>query len=220
MQYTLAFDVYGTLINTSGVLNSVQAMIGDTAPAFIKTWRDKQLEYSFRRAAMDRFVDFSVCTKAALNYACLLHQVEIDAPQRQALMDEYKVLPCFPEVKAALNKFKSQGHQVYAFSNGSYKAIEGLLSNAGVADIMDGMISVEKVQMFKPNPKVYQHFIESTHSQKENSWLISGNPFDVLGALSYGMKAAWIKRSPHSLFDPWELEPNQIASTLLDLEFG
>ena len=53
-----------------------------------------------------------------------------------------------------------------------------------------------------------------------NEWLISGNSFDVLGALSYGMKAAWIKRSPHSLFDPWELEPNQIASTLLDLEFG
>ena len=69
MPYTLAFDVYGTLIDTSGVFEFLHKLIGDKAELFMNTWRDKQLEYSFRRSAMDRYVDFSVCTQAGLVYA-------------------------------------------------------------------------------------------------------------------------------------------------------
>lgn len=49
MKYTLALDVYGTLINTSGVFNSLEKMMGDKAKRFMDTWRNRQLEYSFRQ---------------------------------------------------------------------------------------------------------------------------------------------------------------------------
>ncbi|RMF46291.1 MAG: haloacid dehalogenase type II, partial [Deltaproteobacteria bacterium] len=49
---TLAFDVYGTLIDTHGVLTALEKLVGDKALAFSNSWRDKQLEYSFRKGLM------------------------------------------------------------------------------------------------------------------------------------------------------------------------
>ncbi len=71
--------------------------------------------------------------------------------------------------------------------------------------------------MFKPNPIVYQYFNTSTNSKKENSWLISENAFDVMGAISYGMKAVWVQRSAKTIFDPWGIEPTAIISSLGEL---
>ena len=217
MKYTLAFDVYGTLINTSGVFNSLENMIGEQAKPFMDTWRNKQLEYSFRRGLMNQFVDFSVCTKDALEYSCLFFKTKLTDAQKNALLNEYKVLPTFPDVKKGLQKLKEEGHKLYAFSNGSANAISNLLVNAKIIDLFDGVVSVEDVQVFKPSPKVYQHFNIKTNSTKETSWLISSNPFDVIGATSYGMKTAWLQRSSDAIFDPWNIEPTTIINTINEL---
>lgn len=217
MKYTLAFDVYGTLINTSGVFNSLENMIGEQAKPFMDTWRNKQLEYSFRRGLMNQFVDFSVCTKDALEYSCLFFKTKLTDAQKNALLNEYKVLPTFPDVKKGLQKLKEEGHKLYAFSNGSANAISNLLVNAKIIDLFDGVVSVEDVQVFKPSPKVYEHFNIKTNSTKETSWLISSNPFDVIGATSYGMKTAWLQRSSDAIFDPWNIEPTTIINTINEL---
>ena len=217
MKYTLAFDVYGTLINTSGVLNSLEKIIGDKAKLVMDTWRNKQLEYSFRRGVMNKFVDFSVCTKDALEYSCKSFKVNLSDAQKEALMNEYKVLPAFPDVKKGLQKLKEEGHKLYAFSNGSANAISNLLVNTNIIDLFDGVVSVEDVQVFKPSPKVYEHFNIKTNSTKETSWLISSNPFDVIGATSYGMKTAWLKRSSEVIFDPWGIEPTTVINNLSEL---
>ncbi len=64
---------------------------------------------------------------------------------------------------------------------------------------------------------VYEYFNKETHSTKSNSWLISSNPFDVIGAVSYGMRSAWIQRTPDSIFDPWGIEPTITINKLTDL---
>ncbi|MEM7380662.1 MAG: HAD family hydrolase, partial [Bacteroidota bacterium] len=81
-----------------------------------------------------------------------------------------------------------------------------------------GVVSAKSVQTFKPNPKVYEHFVEQAGSPKENSWLISGNSFDIIGALNCGMKAAWVKRSKKALIDPWGMEPSASISSLIELK--
>jgi len=211
MKYTLAFDVYGTLINTSGIFNSLEKMIGYKAKPVMNAWRSKQLEYSFRRGLMQKFVDFSVCTKDALEYSCRSFKINLTDAQKNTLMEEYKVLPTFPDVKKGLQRLKDEGHKLYAFSNGSSNAISKLLIHAEIINLFDGVVSVEDVQTFKPSPLVYSHFNAKTNSTKSDSWLISSNPFDVIGATSYGMRTAWVKRSPDSIFDPWQndnsLEP-------------
>ncbi|MRT92307.1 haloacid dehalogenase type II [Ancylomarina sp. 16SWW S1-10-2] len=217
MKYTLAFDVYGTLINTSGVYNSLEKLIGEQAKLFMETWRNKQLEYSFKRGIMNKYVDFSVCTKDSLNYCCEVFKTDLNKAQIDSLMDEYSVLPTFPDVDTELKKLKKSGHRLFAFSNGSEKAVSNLLTNANIIERFDGIISVENIKTFKPNPLVYKHFNTETNSTKSDSWLISSNPFDVIGAISYGMRSAWVQRSPDSIFDPWGIEPTTIINKLTDL---
>ena len=135
MKYTLAFDVYGTLINTSGVFTSLEKLIGNKAKPFIDTWRNKQLEYSFRRGLMSKYVDFSVCTKDALEYSCLFFKINLTDAQKNALLVEYKVLPSFPDVKKGLQALKNEGHKIYAFSNGSANAVTKLLLNAEIIEL-------------------------------------------------------------------------------------
>lgn len=216
--YTLAFDVYGTLINTSGVYSSLEKMIGEKAQVFMETWRNKQLEYSFRRGLMDRHVDFSVVTKNALDYCCLSHKIDMSTGQKKALMVEYKVLPAFPDATTSIKKLREEDHRIFAFSNGSYEAVKGLLAHAGILDLFDGIVSCAEVNMFKPSPKVYRHFCEKTDAEPEHTWLISGNPFDIMGAISYGMNGAWVKRSANKVFDPWaEFQPTAEVSDLNQL---
>ena len=89
MKYTLAFDVYGTLIDTSGVFNSLDQMIGDKAKLFMNTWRNKQLEYSFRRGLMKKYTDFSVCTKDSLEFCCKMFRTDLTNGQKGALMNDF-----------------------------------------------------------------------------------------------------------------------------------
>jgi 2-haloacid dehalogenase len=217
MKYTLAFDVYGTLINTSGVFNSLEKLMGEKATPFVETWRNKQLEYSFRRGLMNKYADFSVCTENALEFCCNFYKIELSKSQKATLMNEYTVLPAFPDVETGLKKLKEAGHTLIAFSNGSANAISKLLVNAEIMDSFDGIVSVEDVKMFKPSPLVYEHFNKKTNSTKSDSWLISSNPFDVIGAISYGMRSVWVQRSKDSVFDPWGIEPTATIKDITEL---
>ncbi|KAA1153510.1 haloacid dehalogenase type II [Pseudoalteromonas sp. FUC4] len=218
MATTLAFDVYGTLINTHGVLSLLDDMIGDNAQAFSNTWREKQLEYSFRRGLMQNYIPFSLCTKHALDYACLAHKTELSEDQKGQLLELYKTLPAFDDVKAGLEQLKAKDYRLFAFSNGAADAVNTLLETAGISEYFEGVVSADDVKTFKPNPGVYSHFLRETNSTGANTWLVSSNPFDVTGAISHGMRAAWIQRSEESIFDPWEIQPNTIATDLLDLK--
>ena len=220
MKYTFAFDVYGTLINTSGVFNSLEHMIGDKVKPFMDTWRNKQLEYSFRRGLMNTYTNFSVCTKDALAFSCKMFKTDLSTEQKEALLQEYTVLPAFDDVIATLKNIKESGHRLFAFSNGSAAAVSNLLKNAKITHLFDGVVSVESTETFKPNPLVYEHFNKETKSTKLNSWLISSNSFDVIGAVSYGMRSVWVQRSGDAIFDPWGIEPTLTINKLTDLLFS
>ncbi len=217
MNITLAFDVYGTLIDTNGVESLLKKFIKEKAREFSATWRSKQLEYSFRRGHMQNYVSFAICTKQALDYSCLFHKVNLSDEQKDELMAIYSVLPAFSEVKEALEKFKAKGFRLFAFSNGKKDAVEKLLKNAGIIDLFLGIVSVDDIKTFKPSPGAYAHFLRSAEAKSGESWLISSNPFDVTGSISAGMRSAWIKRSSDAIFDPWEIEPTIQANSLLEL---
>ncbi|TYB80112.1 haloacid dehalogenase type II [Bizionia gelidisalsuginis] len=218
MKYTLAFDVYGTLINTDAVLTSLKERVGNTlAKPFMDTWRDKQLEYSFRRGLMDKYIDFSVCTDNALNYACKKFDVDLSSEQKAALLNDYKVLPAFNDVAQGLEALKNAGHLLFAFSNGSKEAVTKLLTTANILHYFEDVVSVENVKMFKPSPIVYDYFLKTAKAKKSESWLISSNNFDVIGAKMFGMHSAWVQRTPDSIFDPWGVEPTTVIHKLTDL---
>lgn len=214
---TIAFDVYGTLIDTRGVIESLQKVVGNKAEAFSQTWRSKQLEYSFRRALMQRYQDFTLCTRDALDYSCLYHQQALSTSQKQALIASYSELPIFADVKMGLSRLKAEGHMLFAFSNGSKKTVEALLVNAGIRAFFEDIVSTDDIKSFKPDPEVYRYFLQTTLATKSNAWLVSANPFDVIGAVSVGMKAAWLTRNERDVFDPWDYEPTISITSIVAL---
>ena len=217
MTVTLGFDIYGTLIDTHGVIVQLEKLLGDKATAFSNTWRDKQLEYTFRRGLMRNYENFPVCTRDALNYTCAFYNVDLNSEHKQHLLEAYLSLPTFADVEQGLSDLQTLGVRMYAFSNGIPDALETLLSNAGIRDYFLGIVSVDDIQSFKPNPDVYQHFLTASGAEANHAWLISSNGFDVIGAVSVGMKAAWIQRSDKVVFDPWGVEPTITVSSLIDL---
>ena len=217
MATTLAFDIYGTLIDTQGISQKLFDIIGAQATDFAHRWREKQLEYSFRRGLMRRYESFSTCTVQALDYTDRLFATNISITDKQALMDAYKTLPAFTDVTQSLILAQKAGFRLFAFSNGSENAVGQLLQSAGIRPYFEGVISVESLQTFKPNPDVYQYFLDKTNSQPGNSWLVSSNPFDVIGAVSAGMKAAWLQRNAEALFDSWEFTPTATLKHLSQL---
>ncbi|RBP51092.1 haloacid dehalogenase type II [Arenicella xantha] len=214
---TIAFDVYGTLIDTQGVLASLEAVVGDRAGLLSETWRSKQLEYSFRRGLMRRYVDFATCTSHALDFACQQHGVSLSAMQKQRLFDSYRNLPAFNDVRAGLTLLVNAKVNLYAFSNGSTNAVQELLHNAGIRDLFLDTVSCDDVMSFKPNPDVYTHFLTTSKASVSSAWLVSSNPFDVIGAMSAGMQAVWVQRSSAAVFDPWGMEPTLTISSLNEL---
>lgn len=217
MPTVLAFDVYGTLIDTHGVVVKLRDFIGNKAEEFSHVWREKQLEYSFRRGLMRSYETFGVCTSQALDYTNAYLGVELTAEQKAELLSEYRSLPAFDDVKESLEGLKAAGHILYAFSNGTSDAVEGLLAAAGILDLFDGVVSVDDQQTFKPSPDVYEHLLNTTAASARDTWLISSNSFDVIGAIAYGLNSTWVRRSNKSIFDPWGIDPTHTIKTLREL---
>ena len=217
MTVTLAFDVYGTLIDTHGIVSELKSMVGEKAKDFSHTWREKQLEYSFRRGLMQNYVPFSICTSNALDYTCSFYGLDLIDKQKNSLLECYRYLPVFKDVESGLEKLKERHYRLFAFSNGTADAVNALLVAAGIRGFFHGVVSADEIRSFKPDPAVYSHFLRVSGANGNNTWLISSNPFDVIGAISAGMRAAWVKRSISSIFDPWGIEPTETIENLGEL---
>jgi 2-haloacid dehalogenase len=213
----IALDVYGTVIDTAGVATHLGKRFGTRAQAAAQLWREKQLEFTFRRALMRQYADFDACTAQALRYVSAQLGVRLDEADERALLESYLHLPTFPDVRAGLEGLRQAGHQLVALTNGTERSVRTLLQNAGIAEYFDEILSADQIETFKPDPAVYALLKRAANAQHTPAWLVSGNPFDVIGAKACGLKAAWLRRDPEKIFDPWEFSPDVVVRTLQEL---
>lgn len=205
---TIAFDIYGTLINPMVLDEVLFEMVGNKNLIFNELWRVKQLEYSFRKAAMKTFNHFSECTLQALIYTDKYFQTRLTDDQKSRLLGMYRILPPYEEVPSFLEAIRRKGLQIVAFSNGTKDDLTSLFEHGNIIDFFDFVVSVDEVKTFKPSPEVYQLLVEKCETGKENIWMISSNPFDVIGAGNFGLNTVWIKRNPKEVFDPFGYQPD------------
>src|SRR5262245_15282629 len=214
MRTTIACDVYGTLVNPLAIAGHLKSLIGDQAARFAELWRAKQLEYSFRRGVMHAYRPFSVCTWQSLLYTEQSLGLVLPEEARRMLIERYKSLPPFPDAAPGLASLKRAGHRLAAFSNGEAQTIRGVLENANLSSLFDDVISADEVRTFKPDSAVYAHAVERLGHTPSALWLVSSNPWDIIGASTAGLRTVWIKRDPKAVFDPWEVEPKLVVSGL------
>ncbi|MFT4585744.1 MAG: 2-haloacid dehalogenase [Gammaproteobacteria bacterium] len=217
MPATLALDIYGTLIDPLAVKAALVSHVGDEAGAFAEVWRAKQLEYSFRRGLMGAYRNFAHVTRAALDFACETYNVELSEQEKSTLMNHYRALDSFADVAPALAALHEKDVVLHAFSNGVAEDIAALLAHAGLDNKISSIVSADEVQTFKPDPLLYAHFLKRASASAATTWLVSSNPFDVIGAAACGWRTVWVKRSPRAVFDPWDHAPTAIISDLVEL---
>jgi 2-haloacid dehalogenase len=158
-------------------------------------WRSKQLQYTLLRSMMNRYKDFWQVTQDGLVHAAQALRLELDGAKRTRLMDAYKTLAAFPDVKPGLQQLKAMGLRLAILSNGEPKMLESAARGAGIADLLDAVISVDEVKVFKPAPRVYD--LAATHLQtaKDNIGFVTSNNWDAHGAGSAGLTTFWIQRA-------------------------
>jgi 2-haloacid dehalogenase len=213
----IGFDVYGTLVDPLGMDGPLREHIGDLAERFAATWRERQIDWTFRRSLMGRYVDFDVVTRDAFRATAATLGVDLRTAEA-GLLDVYRRLPAFADAAEGLIRLAEGGHRLVAFSNGVAATLRGLLTHARLMPPLSDVVSVDEVRTYKPSPVVYQHLVARGGLSADRTWLVSSNAWDVLGAKSAGLRAAWLRRSPRPQWDGGGIaEPDVVVATLGEL---
>ena len=187
------FDAYGTLFDVHSAASRYQARLGEQAQAVSVLWRTKQLEYTWLRSLMQRYVDFWKVTQDALDYALDSHGID-DNSLRKDLLSAYHELSCYPEVPETLSKIKQMGLGTAILSNGSPEMLEAGVINSNLEKVLDSIISVDTIEIFKPSPIVYQLATDQLGCNPEEILFFSSNAWDVSGAATFGFQTVWVNR--------------------------
>jgi 2-haloacid dehalogenase len=187
------FDAYGTLFDVHSAVARLRADVGPKADELSQIWRTKQLEYTWLRSLMGRYVDFWQVTGDALDYA-LMRAGVAQGPIRDRLMEAYLELDAYPEVPAMLARMKAAGLRTAILSNGEPNMLEAAVNGAGLSGLLDDVLSVDRLKIYKPHPSVYQLAVDRLGVRADAIAFQSSNAWDVHGAAVFGFRAVWINR--------------------------
>jgi 2-haloacid dehalogenase len=188
----VAFDLYGTLLDVTSV-RGVCAEVAPDGDAMAALWRQKQIEYTWLRALMGRYEDFSAVTAAALEHVAERLGLALDAAGRRRLLDAWLSLEPYPEVAAALEALAPRPLAV--LSNGAPAMLEAALGAAGLRDRFAHVLSVDAVRTYKPAPAVYALAERAFGLPRERLLFVSANPWDAAGAAVFGLPTARLDRA-------------------------
>jgi 2-haloacid dehalogenase len=187
------FDAYGTLFDYASAAAGCREALGDRLAPLTALWRDKQLQYTWLRALQGRHADFWQVTGDALDFALETLGLD-DVPLRARLMDLYLSLDVFPEVPAMLKRLKVAGLKTAILSNGSPEMLDAAVKTAGIGELLDEVLSVELVGVYKPHPKVYQLAVDRLGISAGAISFQSSNAWDAYAASTFGMRVVWCNR--------------------------
>ena len=212
----IIFDAYGTLFDVNSAAEKCKDKIGSKWESFSNYWRTTQLEYTWLRSLMKRHKDFWEITEDSLDKS--MKVFNINPNMKSELLDLYKILSPYPEVKETLQLLKEKNYKLSILSNGTPSLLNELVSSNNLK-VFDDIFSVEEVGIFKPDSKVYDIPVKKYKIEKREVAFLSANTWDVSGGGNYGFNAIWVNRN-NIIFDNLDYSPqNQINNLkhLLDI---
>ena len=210
----IIFDAYGTLFDVNSAAEKCKDKIGDKWEGFANFWRTTQLEYTWLRSLMKRHKDFWQVTEDSLEKS--MNAFKIDKAMKNELLNLYKALNTFPEVKDVLNKLKEKNYRLAILSNGTPALLNELVKSNNLDNIFDDIFSIEEVGIYKPDAKVYDMPIKKYKIQKEEVVFLSANTWDISGGGNYGYSSIWVNRN-NSIFDNLDYKPKDEVKNLNQL---
>ena len=214
---SVVFDAYGTLFDVNSAAEKCKDKIGDRWEEFANFWRTTQLEYTWLRSLMKRHKNFWEITEDSLDKS--MKMFNIDKGMRNELLNLYKILSPYPEVKQVLNNLKKRKFKLAILSNGTPALLRELVTSNGLNNFFDDLFSIEEVMVYKPHSKVYEIPVKKYDLKADEIFFLSANTWDVSGGGNYGYNSIWVNRNK-SVFDILDYKPkNEInnLSQLLDI---
>jgi 2-haloacid dehalogenase len=188
------FDAYGTLFDVGSAAAACRDLLGDRWAVIAAAWRDKQLDYTWLRAAQGRHADFARVTADALDFTLAQFGIE-DRALAERLLRLYRRLACYPEVPDCLRRLRRAGIRTAILSNGTPDMLAELVQGAGLDDLFDDILSVEEVGVFKPHPDVYRLAVDRLGLPAHEIMFLSSNGWDAHGASAFGLRVIWCNRT-------------------------
>ncbi|MFL2897585.1 MAG: haloacid dehalogenase type II [Candidatus Pelagibacter sp.] len=210
----IIFDAYGTLFDVNSAAEKCKEKIGDKWEDFANYWRITQLEYTWLRSLMNRHKDFWQVTEDSLNKS--MKKFEIDQNMRSELLNLYKILSTYPEVKKTLEELKRKNFKLAILSNGTPDLLNQLVKSNSLEEFFDDIFSIETVGIYKPNADVYNIPIKKYNILKNEVLFLSSNTWDVSGGGNFGYKSIWVNRN-NNIFDNLDYSPEFELKNLKDL---
>ena len=211
---SVVFDAYGTLFDVNSAAEKCKDKIGDKWEGFANFWRTTQLEYTWLRSLMKRHKDFWTVTEDSLDKS--MKVFNIDIAMKNELLNLYKTLSPYPEVKEVLNKLKIKNYKLSILSNGTPALLNELVKSNDLENIFDDLFSIEEVGIYKPDSKVYDLPIKKYQIKGEKVAFLSANTWDVSGGGNYGYNSIWVNRNK-AIFDNLDYKPKNEISNLTHL---
>lgn len=187
------FDAYGTLFDIHSPTAAISHELGDKAQPLSEMWRAKQLQYTWLRSLMDAYTDFWRVTGDGLDYALAAHDIN-DPDIRERLMDLYLTLDAYPDAVDTLKKLKDEGYATGILSNGSPDMLASAVKNSGLTPLLNEVMSVQDVGIFKPSARVYQLAVDRMGVSPREICFVSANAWDASGAADFGFQVAHLNR--------------------------
>ncbi len=210
----IIFDAYGTLFDANSAAEKCKSKIGDKWENFANYWRTTQLEYTWLRSLMNKHKNFWQITEDSLDKS--MKVFKIDNGMRNELLNLYKILSIFPEVRETLEKLKNKKYKISILSNGTPDLLNELVKSNNLQNLFDDIFSIEEVGIFKPSSKVYDIPIKKYNIKNYEVAFLSANTWDVSGGGNYGYNSIWVNRN-NSIFDNLEYEPAHEIKNLKEI---
>ena len=210
----IIFDAYGTLFDINSAAEKCKDKIGNKWEGFANCWRTTQLEYTLLRSLMNRHKDFWQVTEDSLDKS--MKAFKIDLAMRNELLNLYKKLSTFPEVKEVLNDLKKKNYKISILSNGTPALLNELVFSNNLDNVFDDIFSIEEVGIYKPDSKVYNLPIKKYQIKKDEVAFLSANTWDVSGGGNFGYNSIWVNRNKN-IFDNLDYKPKNEVENLTQL---
>ena len=210
----IIFDAYGTLFDVNSAAEKSKNKIGDKWEAFANYWRTTQLEYTWLRSLMHRHKDFWQITEDSLDKSMKVFNINKD--MKTELLNLYKKLSPFSEVKETLENLKKKEMKLSILSNGTPELLNELVASNKLDAIFDDIFSIEEVRIYKPDSKVYDLPVNKYKIKPDEIIFLSANTWDVSGAGNYGYNSVWVNRN-NTVFDNLDYKPFKEIKSLQQL---
>ena len=210
----IIFDAYGTLFDVNSAAEKCKDKIGNQWEGFADFWRTTQLEYTWLRSLMRKHKDFWSVTEESLDKS--MKVFKIDSAMKDELLNLYKILSPYPEVKEVLNSLKKKNYKLSILSNGTPALLNELVKSNDLENIFDDLFSIEEVGIYKPDSKVYDMPIKKYQIKSEEVAFLSANTWDVSGGGNYGYNSIWVNRNK-AIFDNLDYKPKNEVNNLKQL---